>query len=49
VTAVIDTPGGPARHAGRPDVTMATVEAYLHNLHRVQPDFVYSVSRTSPA
>jgi len=31
--------------ARRPDVTMATVEAYLHNLYRVQPDFVYSVSR----
>lgn len=24
---------------------MATVTAYLHNLYRVQPDFVYSVSR----
>ena len=31
--------------AQRTDVTMATVEAYLHNLYRVQPDFVYSVSR----
>jgi pimeloyl-ACP methyl ester carboxylesterase len=31
--------------ARRPDVTMATVEAYLHNLYRAQPDFVYSVSR----
>ena len=31
--------------ARRPDVTMETVEAYLHNLYRVQPDFVYSVSR----
>jgi pimeloyl-ACP methyl ester carboxylesterase len=29
----------------RPDVTMATIEKYLHNLYRVQPDFVYSVSR----
>jgi hypothetical protein len=29
----------------RSDVTMATIEAYLHNLYRVQPDFVYSVSR----
>jgi pimeloyl-ACP methyl ester carboxylesterase len=29
----------------RPDVSMATVEKYLHNLYRVQPDFVYSVSR----
>jgi hypothetical protein len=24
---------------------MATIEQYLHNLYRVQPDFVYSVSR----
>src|SRR6202162_5826976 len=31
--------------ARRADVTMETVEAYLHNLYRVQPDFVYSVSR----
>jgi len=29
----------------RPDVSMATIEAYLHSLYRVQPDFVYSVSR----
>jgi pimeloyl-ACP methyl ester carboxylesterase len=29
----------------RPDVAMATIEPYLHNLYRVQPDFVYSVSR----
>ena len=29
----------------RPDLTMAQVEKYLHNLYRVQPDFVYSVSR----
>ena len=29
----------------RPDVPMATIEKYLHNLYRVQPDFVYSVSR----
>ena len=31
--------------AGRPEVTMEIVEQYLHNLYRVQPDFVYSVSR----
>jgi pimeloyl-ACP methyl ester carboxylesterase len=31
--------------ARRPDVTQATLEKYLHNLYRVQPDFVYSVSR----
>src|SRR5215207_1593074 len=29
----------------RPDVTMETIEKYLHNLYRVRPDFVYSVSR----
>jgi pimeloyl-ACP methyl ester carboxylesterase len=29
----------------RPDVSMAIIEQYLHNLYRVQPDFVYSVSR----
>jgi pimeloyl-ACP methyl ester carboxylesterase len=31
--------------ARRPDLTMAQVEKYLHNLYRVRPDFVYSVSR----
>jgi pimeloyl-ACP methyl ester carboxylesterase len=31
--------------ARRTDVSMATIEKYLHNLYRVQPDFVYSVSR----
>jgi pimeloyl-ACP methyl ester carboxylesterase len=29
----------------QPNVSMATIEQYLHNLYRVQPDFVYSVSR----
>jgi len=29
----------------QPDVTMATIEKYLHSLYRVRPDFVYSVSR----
>jgi pimeloyl-ACP methyl ester carboxylesterase len=29
----------------KPDVSMETIEAYLHNLYRVRPDFVYSVSR----
>jgi pimeloyl-ACP methyl ester carboxylesterase len=29
----------------RSDVPMATIEKYLHNLYRVRPDFVYSVSR----
>src|SRR6201994_2548629 len=31
--------------ARQPDVSMETIEKYLHNLYRVQPDFVYSVSR----
>lgn len=31
--------------ARRPDLTMPEIEAYLHALYRVQPDFVYSVSR----
>jgi pimeloyl-ACP methyl ester carboxylesterase len=31
--------------ARRPDVSMAIIEKYLHNLYRVRPDFVYSVSR----
>src|SRR5712672_700368 len=31
--------------ARRPDLNMATIEAYLHNLYRARPDFVYSVSR----
>ena len=29
----------------QPDVSMATIEKYLHNLYRARPDFVYSVSR----
>jgi pimeloyl-ACP methyl ester carboxylesterase len=31
--------------ARRSDVKPATIQAYLHNLYRVYPDFVYSVSR----
>jgi pimeloyl-ACP methyl ester carboxylesterase len=31
--------------ARRPDITMETIEAYLHNLYRNPADFVYSVSR----
>ena len=31
--------------ARRSDVTMETVERYLHSLYRVNPDFMYSVSR----
>ena len=29
----------------KPDVSMEIIEKYLHNLYRVRPDFVYSVSR----
>ena len=29
----------------RPDVTLDTIEKYLHNLYAVRPDFLYSVSR----
>jgi phosphatidylserine decarboxylase len=36
---------GPELCARRPDVTMETVEAYLHHLYRTPGDFVYSVSR----
>jgi len=31
--------------ARRPEVSMETIEKYLHNLYQVRPDFVYSVSR----
>jgi pimeloyl-ACP methyl ester carboxylesterase len=31
--------------ARQPDVSMETIETYLHNLYRVRPEFVYSVSR----
>ena len=31
--------------ARRSEVTMEIVEQYLHNLYRVQPDFMYSVSK----
>ena len=31
--------------AQRPDLNMEIVEQYLHNLYRIQPDFVYCVSR----
>ena len=36
---------GPELCAQRTDVPIETVEAYLHNLYRVDSDFVYSVSR----
>ena len=29
----------------RADVPVETIEKYLHNLYRLRPDFVYSVSR----
>jgi pimeloyl-ACP methyl ester carboxylesterase len=29
----------------KPDVSMEIIEKYLHNLYRVRPDFLYSVSR----
>ncbi len=35
----------PEMRTRRPDVTMETCEAYLHNLYRAQPNFAYSVSR----
>ena len=31
--------------ARKPEVSMETIESYLHRLYRVQPDFVYSASR----
>ena len=36
---------GPELCARRPDVTMEIVDQYLHNLYRIQPDFMYCVSR----
>ena len=36
---------GPELCANRSDVTMETVKQYLHNLYRIQPDFMYCVSR----
>jgi pimeloyl-ACP methyl ester carboxylesterase len=36
---------GPTLCARRSDVTMATVDAYLHALYRSPGDFVYSVTR----
>src|SRR6266571_6857834 len=35
----------PELRARRPEITIESIEAYLHNLYRVRPDFVYSVSR----
>ena len=36
---------GPALCSERPDVTMEAVDQYLHNLYRLQPDFMYCVTR----
>jgi pimeloyl-ACP methyl ester carboxylesterase len=36
---------GPELMKLRPDVTQETIDAYLHNLYRKYPDFVYSVTR----
>ena len=36
---------GPALCARRPDVTMATVEAFLTRMYRTDPDFVFTVTR----
>ena len=30
---------------GRPDLTQEDIDRYLHNLYRLNPDFLYSVSR----
>ena len=35
----------PGLRERQPEVSMETVKRYLHNLYRVQPDFLYSVSR----
>jgi pimeloyl-ACP methyl ester carboxylesterase len=35
----------PALLARRPDISQATIDQYLHNLYRRQPDFAYSVTR----
>jgi pimeloyl-ACP methyl ester carboxylesterase len=36
---------GPELRARRPEITVESIEAHLHNLYRLRPDFVYSVSR----
>ncbi|CAI8051625.1 Putative aminoacrylate hydrolase RutD [Geodia barretti] len=38
-------PWGPALCEQRDGLTMDTVQQYLHNLYRIQPDFMYSVDR----
>jgi pimeloyl-ACP methyl ester carboxylesterase len=36
---------GPEFRKRRPEVSVETIDTYLHSLYRTQPDFVYSVSR----
>jgi pimeloyl-ACP methyl ester carboxylesterase len=36
---------GPALCARRPDITMATVDAFLNKMYRTNPDFVFTVTR----
>ena len=36
---------GPELRARRPEIAVESIEAYLHDLYRLRPDFVYSVSR----
>jgi pimeloyl-ACP methyl ester carboxylesterase len=36
---------GPALHARRPEISMAMIESYLHNMYRANADFVFTVSR----
>ncbi len=36
---------GPELCSRRPELTMETIDQYLHNLYRIQPDFMYCVSR----
>jgi pimeloyl-ACP methyl ester carboxylesterase len=36
---------GPEFRERRPDVKQATLDQYFHNLYRVNPDFLYSVTR----
>lgn len=36
---------GPTLHARRPEISMAMIETYLHNMYRANADFVFTVSR----
>ena len=44
-TGTVTTIGCPSSATRRPEVSMDTIEKYFHSLWRVQPDFLYSVSR----